>query len=216
MSEMLLAARPRARVRPLFLARRWYGALSRPIANHEGIHPWGIDLIFLNALGLVLCVVLIAAAATNNDPLLVGQVTKGGKRPGVAHHLVGDRYFGPIPGQEFIEPAHWIALGHALQDVLQIGEGLHVIELCRGDEGANGGPSLSATIGAGEQMVLTPQRDGSDCALDRIVVELDTAVVQEVTEGRPAGKGVTDRFGEATAARDATKLHLEPGLHRFN
>ena len=79
MSEMLLAARPRARVRPLFLARRWYGALSRPIANHEGIHPWGIDLIFLNALGLVLCVVLIAAAATNNDPLLVGQVTKGVK-----------------------------------------------------------------------------------------------------------------------------------------
>ena len=69
MSEMLLAARPRARVRPLFLARRWYGALSRPIANHEGIHPWGIDLIFLNALGLVLCVVLIAAAATNNDPV---------------------------------------------------------------------------------------------------------------------------------------------------
>src|SRR6516165_10801151 len=63
MSEMLLAARPRARVRPLFLARRWYGALSRPIANHEGIHPWGIDLIFLNALGLVLCVVLIAGAA---------------------------------------------------------------------------------------------------------------------------------------------------------
>ena len=79
MSEMLLAARPRARVRPLFLARRWYAALSRPIANHEGIHPWGIDLIFLNALGLVLCVVLIAAAATNNDPLLVGQVTKGVK-----------------------------------------------------------------------------------------------------------------------------------------
>ena len=79
MSEMLLAARPRARVRPLFLARRWYGALSRPIANHEGIHPWGIDLIFLNALGLVLCVVLIAAAATNNDPLLVGQVTQGVK-----------------------------------------------------------------------------------------------------------------------------------------
>jgi hypothetical protein len=36
-------------------------------------------LIFLNALGLVLCVVLIAAAATNSDAVLVGQVSEGVK-----------------------------------------------------------------------------------------------------------------------------------------
>src|SRR5258708_19604408 len=76
--------------------------------------------------------------------------------------------------------------------------------------------TFSATVGAGEQMVLAPQRHGSDRALDGIVVELDTAVVQEVTEGRPAGKGVTDRVGEATAARNATKLRLEPRLHRLD
>jgi hypothetical protein len=70
-----------------------------------------------------------------------------------------DTYFRPIPGQEFIEPAHRMALGHALQDVPEIGEGLHVVELCGGDEGTNGGPSLSAAIGAGEQMVLAPQRN---------------------------------------------------------
>src|SRR6516162_3758720 len=34
-----------------------------------------------------------------------------------------------------------------------------------------------------------------------------------MTEGRPAGKGVTDRVGETPAARNATKLRLEPGLH---
>ena len=55
-------------------------------------------------------------------------------------------------------------LGHALQDVLEIDKGLHVIKLCRGDEGANGGPSISATVRAGEQMVLAPKRDGSDRA----------------------------------------------------
>ena len=93
---------------------------------------------------------------------------------------------------------------------------LHVVELCRGDEGTDGRPSLSAAIGTGEQMILAPQRDGSDRAFDGIVVELDTAVVQEMTEGRPAGKGVTDRVGEATAARNATKLHLEPRLHRLD
>src|SRR6516164_2809018 len=78
------------------------------------------------------------------------------KRPGIAHRLVVDTHFGPIPGQEFIEPAHGVAIGHTLQDVPEIGEGLHVVELCRGDEGANGSPSLSATIRAGEQMVLAP------------------------------------------------------------
>src|SRR6516165_338336 len=59
-------------------------------------------------------------------------------------------------------------------------------------------------------------RDGSDRAFDRIVVELDTAVVQEMTEGRPAGKGVTDRFGETPAAWNATKLRLEPRPHRLD
>src|SRR5438445_5840280 len=107
-------------------------------------------------------------------------------------------------------------LGHALQDVLEIDKGLHVIKLCRGDEGANGGPSLSATIRAGEQMVLAPKRDGPDRAFDGIVVELDTTVVQKMTECRPAGKGVPDRVGEATAARNATKLRLEPRLHRLD
>src|SRR5260370_3938480 len=88
--------------------------------------------------------------------------------------------------------AHWMALGHALQDVPEIGERLDVVELCRGDEGTNGGPSLSATIGAGEQMVLAPKRDGSDRALDRIVVELATAVIQENTEGRPERQRIAD------------------------
>src|SRR5437016_5914673 len=36
-----------------------------------------------------------------------------------------------------------MALGHALQDVLEIGKGLPVIELCSCDEGTNGGSSLS-------------------------------------------------------------------------
>src|ERR1700758_4532611 len=65
-------------------------------------------------------------------------------------------------------------------------------------------------------MVLATKRDGADRTFDRIVVEVDTAIVQETAEGWPAGKGVTDRFGEATAARDATKLHLEPGLYRLD
>src|SRR5258706_5414193 len=92
-------------------------------------------------------------------------------------------------------------LGHALQDVLEIDKGLHVIKLCRGDEGANGGPSISATVRAAEQMVLAPKRDGSDRAFDRIVVELDTAIVQEAAQRWPACEGVLDRSGEAAAGQ---------------
>src|SRR5437588_9550657 len=109
-----------------------------------------------------------------------------------------------------------MALGHALQDVLEIGKGLHVIELCSCDEGANGGPSLSATVRAGEQMVLAPKRDGSDRAFDRIVVELDTAIVQEAAQRWPAREGILDRSGEAAAARNATKLRLEPRPHSLD
>jgi hypothetical protein len=47
-----------------------------------------------------------------------------------------------------------MALGHALQDILKIGKGLHVVELGRGDEGTNGGPSLSATMGASERALI--------------------------------------------------------------
>jgi hypothetical protein len=66
-----------------------------------------------------------------------------------------------------------MALGHALEDVLEVGERLHIVEFCRGDEGTDGRPSLSATVGAGEQMVLAAQCDGSDRAFDGIVVELE-------------------------------------------
>ena len=91
-------------------------------------------------------------------------------------------HFGPIPGQELIKAPHGMAVGHALEDVLEIGEGLHVVELCGGDEGTNGGPSLSATVGAGEEVVLAPKRDGSDRALDGIVVELDAAIIKEAAQ----------------------------------
>jgi hypothetical protein len=40
-------------------------------------HRWLTSLTFLNALGVVLCVLLIAAALTRDDPSLAGQVALG-------------------------------------------------------------------------------------------------------------------------------------------
>ena len=76
-----------------------------------------------------------------------------------------------------------MAVCHALKDVFEIGERLDVIELCGCGERADGGPPSAATVGAGEQVILAPERDGPDCTLDRIVVEIDTAIVQETAKG---------------------------------
>jgi hypothetical protein len=56
----------------------------------------------------------------------------------------------PVPGQEVVEAAHGVAAGHALKHALQIGEGLDVVELDGGDEGADGCPAVGAAVRSGK------------------------------------------------------------------
>ena len=53
-----------------------------------------------------------------------------------------------------------MAAGHALQQVLEVCEGLDVVELCGGDEGADRRPAGGAAVGSGEQVVLATERNG--------------------------------------------------------
>jgi hypothetical protein len=55
-----------------------------------------------------------------------------------------------------------MAVRHALENVSEVGERLDVIELGGGNESADGGPACAATVGACEQVVLAPERDGPD------------------------------------------------------
>ena len=107
-----------------------------------------------------------------------------GKRPGVARRSGVDGFWRPVPRQEIIETVHGMAVDHALEHVFKVGVGLDVVELCRGDEGADRGPSLSAAIGPGKEMVLAPERHGPDGALDGVVVEFDAAIVEESAQRR--------------------------------
>src|SRR6202035_937531 len=109
-----------------------------------------------------------------------------GKRPFLARGLGLEAYWLPVPRQKFVEAAGGMTVGHALQDVSEPGKGLDVVELCGGNEGADGCPSDTATIGAREQMVFAPKRDRPDGALDGVIVELDAAVMEEAAEGGPA------------------------------
>src|SRR5258705_9988558 len=122
----------------------------------------------------------------------------------------------PIPGQEFVEAAGGMSVGHALQDVLEPCEGLDVVELCGGDEGADDCPSDAAAVRPREEMVFASERDGPDGALDRVVVEFDAAVIEESGEGWPARERITNGLGEGAGGGNAAKLHLEPKLHHLD
>ena len=102
----------------------------------------------------------------------------------------------PIPGQEIVELAHRVASGHAFEDVLEIGEGLHIVELGSDDEGGDRCPALGTTIGSGKQVVLAAEGDWANGALDGVVVQFEAAVVEEAAEVVPAVQGVTDGFSE--------------------
>src|SRR5258708_33112155 len=97
------------------------------------------------------------------------------KRPFLVRGLGLDAYWLPVPGQEFVEAAGGVTVGHALQDVSEPGKGLDVVELCGGDEGADGCPSDAATVRAREQVVFAPGRDAPDGAVDLVVVQFESA-----------------------------------------
>ena len=52
-----------------------------------------------------------------------------------------------------------MAVGHALEDVLEIAERLDVVELGGGDERADGGPADAAAVRAGEEVVFAAERN---------------------------------------------------------
>jgi hypothetical protein len=45
---------------------------------------------------------------------------------------------------QVVEPTHGVAVRHSLEDVLEVGKRFDVIELCGGDERADGGPTNAA------------------------------------------------------------------------
>jgi hypothetical protein len=55
---------------------------------------------------------------------------------------------------------------------------------------------FGAAIRSREQRIFPVERDGADGAFDGIVVELDTAIVDEARQTFPARQGVPDCFGE--------------------
>jgi hypothetical protein len=75
-----------------------------------------------------------------------------------------------------VEAVGGVPVRNVFEHVLEIGEGLDVVELGGGDERADRCPAFNASVGSGKQVVLATERNGADRALDGIGVEFDAAV----------------------------------------
>ena len=98
---------------------------------------------------------------------------------------------------------------HSLEHISEIGERLDSVELCGGEKGRHDGPALSTAVGSGKQVVLAAERNGTDGSLDSVVVEFDTAVVEEAAKSIPSGECVADRLGESATRWNAVELCLD-------
>ena len=116
------------------------------------------------------------------------------------------------PGQEFVDLAVGMAVDDPGDDVGEIGVRIDAAELAGLDQRRDDGPVLAAAVGAGEQRILSVQRDRSDAALDDVGVDLDAAVVEEAGEPVPAREGIADRLGELGLLADQGELGAQPGL----
>ena len=72
------------------------------------------------------------------------------------------------------------------EDVCQIPERIHVVQLAGFDQRGDGGPMFGASVRPREQRVLSVERDRADGSLDGVVVELDAAVIDEARQPVPA------------------------------
>jgi len=67
----------------------------------------------------------------------------------------------------------------------QVGKLLNVIQLTGFDQRGDDAPGLGATVGAAEQHVFPIGRDRTERAVDGVVVELDSAIMDNVRQTFP-------------------------------
>lgn len=86
-------------------------------------------------------------------------------------------------------------LGDVGEHVAQIAFRIDAVEFCTADQRVNRGSALTAAIGTGKEIVFPAERNGTQCPLGRIVIDLDAAIVALAGERYPARKRIVDRTG---------------------
>ena len=104
-------------------------------------------------------------------------------------------------------------LGDAFEHMPQIQVRVDVIETRGGDQRVDVGRPLAAGVGAGEQIVASPEDQRPNRALGG-VVDLDAAIVAIAGQRHPAHQRVLDRPGEFGLGRDQAQRRGQPILQR--
>ena len=110
----------------------------------------------------------------------------------------------PVPGQQLADAVDGMAGEELGEDVGEIGLGIDGVQFAGFDERGEDRPVLAAAIGAGEERVLAVECERADGALDHVGVDLDTAVVEEARQARPARERVANGFGDRALQRDGS------------
>lgn len=90
------------------------------------------------------------------------------------------------PRKQLIDVIVWMAVDDPREAIGQVSERIDVVQLTGFDQGGDDGPMFGAAVGACEQRIFTVQRDRTDRALDGVIVELDTAIIDEARQAIPA------------------------------
>lgn len=98
------------------------------------------------------------------------------------------------------------------EGVGQVSERIDVVQLTGLDQRGDDGPVLGAAVGACEQRIFSVERDRTDRTLDSVVVELDTAIIDEARQALPARERIADGLGELALLADQGELCVEPLL----
>src|SRR5690349_20953307 len=90
--------------------------------------------------------------------------------------------------------------------------GIDAGQLAGLDQRSDCGPMVRSAIGTGEECILACQSQWPDGPFDRIVIDLDTTVVEEQAQPIPSREGIADRLGEFGLLADQCELLAQPRL----
>ncbi len=96
--------------------------------------------------------------------------------------------------------AIWMPIDDFVEDIGRVGKRIDIVQLASLDQGGDHCPMLGTAVGACEQRIFPIEGDRTDRAFDGILVEFDTAIIDEARQSLP-----TDWVGHAA-------WHLRP-LH---
>src|SRR3982751_7034234 len=83
---------------------------------------------------------------------------------------------GDVPGQQVVNTINRI-VRDAREHMAEVGLRINTVELGRADQTVDRSRSFATGISAGKQVVLSPNRDGTQRSFRRVVIDLEMSVI---------------------------------------